>query len=527
MNLTVRAALSAAALAVGASAGLAQIGPRANQFPDVIVSSVGGSYDASGGVSSYGTSGGISSYAIGSDSCNLGSAIAIWQTNGSQYPGQHPVIGGSVYRLFNGRFEQIGMSWLKHGFCAADACSNNGQGSSGCANVKAPTTPSGNCVVDYGLPTGANTCDWLGYGRATDTYGSGLNGGQQYLGPRSEVNAWAGTFNYPWVRQGTNPVSCLNKRLLIAKTDLDPATYPRYNVTSNPNGAQFFGEVVYIVTDEWPNERYNNYSYRRINAGTTLSAGPSGCTETGYTLSFSSADRTVAQQPAIYAWKAADPAVKIAYADVPNDGRFYVGSKVTDLGGGQWQYEYAVFNMNSDRSANGFSIGKAASGVTVSSQAYRNQPYHSGEAYNTTPWTMASAGSSIDWTGPTYASPDVGNALRWSTLWNFRFVANIGPKTGSVRINLYKPAVVSGDAGFVDVQNVDVPGDPPPPACIGDFNQNGLAELSDIFGFLNAWFGGCLTEGPAPCTHSADANGNGQIDLNDIFTFLNHWFAGC
>jgi hypothetical protein len=60
------------------------------------------------------------------------------------------VIGQQMYRLKtvagSTRFEQIGMSWLKHGFCAADAPSCSG-----------------------GTYTPNPSCDWLGL-FATDTY---------------------------------------------------------------------------------------------------------------------------------------------------------------------------------------------------------------------------------------------------------------------------------------------------------------------------------------------------------------------
>ncbi|HWB37066.1 MAG TPA: hypothetical protein VHA75_13680, partial [Rugosimonospora sp.] len=374
---------------VGAAQG--QVGPRVGQYPDVIVSSVGGSYDNSGGIGAYGASGGIAAYAIGSDSCNIGLSPAIWIAGNNQ----HPVIGGEIYRLFNGRFEQIGMSWLKHGFCAADSCSTgpNSGGQQGCLNVGGRAPGASGCVVDYQgtPPTGGTGCDWLGFGRATDTYGSGLNGSQGYLGPRSEVNAWTGVYPYPYIRQGTNPNSTLNKRLLVRTSDLDPANFPRYNASTNPMGAQYFGEVVYIVSDEWPTERYNNYSWRPITVATTQSSGY-------FNMDFTTgaAGLSRAMHPAIEAWRAADPSVVMVTADAPNDGRFFIAAKVTDLGNGTWSYEYAVFNMNSDRSAGSFSIPKSSSStVQITSPGFHAPEYHSGEPYSLKPWDMAIGSNSI------------------------------------------------------------------------------------------------------------------------------------
>ena len=163
-----KAIVSVAAVLCVAGTSLAQVGPRLGQYPDVIVSSVGGSYDSSsGGMGAYGAANGWAAYAIGSDSCNIGSHAAIWMDTGT-YQNQHPVIGGQIYRLFNGRFEQIGMSWLKHGFCAADSCStgNSSGGQQGCLNVGGNPPGSTGCTVDLGMPGGG--CDWLGFGRATD-----------------------------------------------------------------------------------------------------------------------------------------------------------------------------------------------------------------------------------------------------------------------------------------------------------------------------------------------------------------------
>jgi hypothetical protein len=65
-------------------------------------------------------------------SCNIGTANAVWiECGAGPNCNQHPVIGQQMYRLQTKpagykQLRQIGMSWLKHGFCAADApnCTN-------------------------------------------------------------------------------------------------------------------------------------------------------------------------------------------------------------------------------------------------------------------------------------------------------------------------------------------------------------------------------------------------------------------
>jgi hypothetical protein len=511
MRMHAHQALVSVAAVLGLVGALrAQTGPRIGQYPDVIVSSVGGSYDNSGGIGAYGASGGIAAYAIGSDSCNIGLNGAIWISGNNQ----HPVIGGAFYRLFNGRFEQIGMSWLKHGFCAADSCSSgpSSGGQQGCLNIRGPAAGTTGCVVDHNSSGG---CDWLGDGRATDTYGSGLNGSQGYLGPRSEVNAWSGVFPYPYVRQGTNPNATLNKRLLTRVSDWDPANYPRYNASTNPTGARYYGEVVYIVTDEWPTERYNNYAYRPVTAGTTLTSGY-------YALSFATdtANLTRALHPAIDAWRAVDPTVVQASADAPNDGRFYIAAKTTNLGGGYWSYEYAVFNMNSDRGAAAISIPKADSAaLQFSNLGYHAPEYHSGEPYALKAWDAAVLPTAVKWNCDPYSSNANANAIRWSTLYNFRFIANVAPKTDAnapIRLDLFKPGVQITDASFINFTGLPVPGDPP--SCPADFNNIGGLTVQDIFDFLTAWFAGD--------TH-ADFNHVNGLEVQDIFAFLGAWFAGC
>lgn len=66
--------------------------------PDVILSDING-FQSFGPVGS----GTIRAFVIGSDTCNIGDENLIWANNGT------PMLSMNMYRLANGRFEQIGM----------------------------------------------------------------------------------------------------------------------------------------------------------------------------------------------------------------------------------------------------------------------------------------------------------------------------------------------------------------------------------------------------------------------------------
>ncbi len=385
--------------------------------PDVIVSTIGSTFGE------YGASGGIGGYAVTTVSCNVGDAIAIWIDAGAQ-PNRHPVIGTQLYRYktVNGatRFEQIGMSWLKHGFCAADAPS--------CTSIN----PNGIASPTY-APNGS--CDWLGL-FATDTYSDGLNASQPGCGPRSEIQPWTGAYPYPYILgSGTGSPGGIYKRLQVKNTDLDPALN---------SGAQYWCEVVYICTDEAEPQRYNNYSVRQTTVG-ALTGGQ-------YNLSFSGA--TIPLISAVQRWAQIDAGVVLSFVDVPGDGRIYLARKVTNLGGGQYHYEYAMFNMNSDRGACRIAI-PLPSGASATDIGFTDVDYHSGEPYSGTDWTpIVVPGTSLTWQTDAFTTNPNANALRWSTTYNYRFRSNAAPASGNVTVTLFKP----GTPTQITFTNVDVPG---------------------------------------------------------------------
>ena len=433
--LAVPEAMSAPAPAAMSGAGAPCGGvpaPAAGQ--DLVVCRIGGNTGSD--FREYTTSGGISGYAIGTTSCNNGDSLLFWIDNGPD-DDQHPVIAQNLFRLRDGRFEQIGMSWLKHGFCAADS----------------QTCES--CTTD-------GNCDTLQIG-CSDVYGSSINGNSIFLGPRSEVNPSTGAFPFPF----SLPTGMNAGRIQVAITDLDPAL----NV-----GAQYFGESQYITPDDAGTANANNNnSYRAANVG-TLSSGI-------YNLSFTGA--TFQQEPAINAWQAADPAVALVNADVAGDGRFILGSKASDNGDGTWHYEYALLNMNSDRSGQAFSV-PVGSGVTITNNGFHDIHHHSGDGVggvdnDGTDWAFVQGSGQAEWSTATELANANANALRWGTLYNFRFDADTSPVAVTATITLF----AAGSPGNVTVATVGPSGGAPCPWDCAD--GDGIVGIQDFLALLAEW----------------------------------------
>ncbi len=496
------AACSIAGTALSAAAGVPSDGPRPAEYPDVIVSELGGS------LTKYGTLNGVSAYAFTTVSCNIGYHDAIW-ISGGEHQNQHPVIGQSMYRIYDGRCEQVGLSWLKHGFCAADA--------SDCMNLVDQSqwnvTRGGLTLADPQpsfSPRDNVSCNWLGLFK-TDTYSASLNSQQSNLGPRSEVNAWSGQFPYPYILESNVNGSCINKRLQVANSDLRNAPGDAYE------GARYFVECQYVVTDEWPAQRYNNVSRREVTIGPWASQYFYYCGNDEIGPELYTYGDTVAMSPAIDAWQQLYPDVKLVTVDVPNDGRLIVGSLATDNGDGTWTYEYAVYNMNCNRGVRSFAVPAGYYAAQASGFGFHDVVYHSGEPQDGTDWTpgVNVGGASVAWQTQTYDQNIYANAIRWGTLYNFRFTSTSAPATGQATLGLFLPGDPTDPTGVV-VAGLDVANSGP--LCAADFNGFGGVTQQDIFDYLNAWLAGDA---------SADFNGHYGVTVQDIFDFLTAWLAGC
>ena len=366
--------------------------------PDVIVGDITGP-------ANYSSNAGLEALSLGTTSCNMGSVGVGWHSDTNQ----HPVIGGELYRFKvvagAGRFEQIGLSWLKHGFFAESE------------NLCCTCSPTDGTTLGVGC---------------SDPYTADRNGTQSLLGPRYQVNAHTGAFIYP----PPNPSGANTGRIQVDTNDLE---------TSSPSGTRYFGNSQYIAPDDaLAGNGNNNCSYREISV-----------TGSGTAWNFSFAGTTQREIPAIQAWASCESGVTESNLQIPNEGLLILGFKTTSLGGGQYHYEYAVYNMNSDDSVRSLSLPIGA-GVSISNVGFHDVTYRGGDGvggvnYDGTDWPPAVTGSAVSWSTSTFGQNPNANALRWGTTYNFRFDANAPPVAGTATLGLFK-------SGGSITSQVEVPG---------------------------------------------------------------------
>jgi hypothetical protein len=348
--------------------------------------------------------------ALGAQVCNMGSVSIAY----SGCPSSHPVFGGNLYKYstVNGaaRFEQIGQSWLKHTavVAASNAC--------GC------------------------TCGGTGTGLrpgCSDLYSSGFQVNQGALGPRYQINAFTG--QYPLCPP--HPSGGNFGKLEFLLTD--------GAVTAGGTGAavRFFAEEQVVAPEDSAfTDMTHPLGSNAWNNATNIEMSVTGSVADWNFARLGASQRGT---PAIQRWKQIDPTVTESIVDVPGEGRFIVSSKATNLGGtpAVWHYEYAVFNLTSDRCAGSFSVPNA-SGIT--NAGFHGVLYRGGDGVNNvntdgTAWSGAIENGAYVWRTTDYSMNTNANAIRWSTMYNFRFDSNSPPNSpgGQVTIGLWKPGTPS------------------------------------------------------------------------------------
>src|SRR6185503_8615055 len=125
-----------------------------------------------------------------------------------------------------------------------------------------------------------------------------------------------------------------------------------------------------------------------------------------------------------------------------------------------------VQNLNSDRSGQAFTITFPA-GALVTNAGFHDVDYFWGEPYALADWTPVVSAGDITWSCQTQAQNPNANALRWDTLYNFRFDCDQAPASGSATVTLFKPGTPTSASGAAVI-----PGGGPPPPPVPPANDN-------------------------------------------------------
>ena len=336
--------------------------------------------------------------------CNPGSVNIPWQQ--AMQP-NHPKFGFMVVRIANDRIEQINeWSYCKHAFLSINV--NGSCGS--CVNPGTGSLMGLNC---------------------SDTYGAGNNASRTWLGPPNEIDPWLGTWNpvgsyfdigdpsqagYPAPADGVRSLSqsifdSVDNRVTVDEVDL---TTP---------GASYYYGLQLIHQGESVANRDDNLAHRGVSP-----------TWSGSNWSFPNNSAGQQYGSILNRWTGAEVNDGQNGTD---DGRFYVASKVTSVGGGSYHYEYAIHNVDNSRAGGALRIPIDA-GATAS-----NYTFGDIDTNASNDWSAARVGNEIVFTAT------ANNALEWNTIYNFGFDANFAPGATGCTIDQHRPGA---GLAFVTVQ---------------------------------------------------------------------------
>ena len=321
---------------------------------------------------------------------NVGSADVPWYTklSGSFPPNnndQHPYLNWAVYREIDNRFEQIGLSELKHAFFST--------------NVNCDC-PGGNI---------------LGVG-CGDVYSKASNDLSTALGPREELDAFSGIWEScnsffdpncigppgpsPSISSGDNTTG--DNRLSINLTDIVPNLYM---------------QAWYIVRDDI--NIFNSMGYRTFNP-TLINGNWIMNTEPGFN-----------NGPAIdnYVTPNTISTMQSSQTIATNEGHFTVAVKVIDLGGGQFRYNYAVENYDFDPQFIQFHIPLDDTSVLT------DTVFVDPDNNITNDWQFTRTNNTLNIVG------DNSNTQDWGILFSFSFTTNSSPARSNLTIDVANPVL--------------------------------------------------------------------------------------
>ena len=320
---------------------------------------------------------------------NIGTADIPWfrkftnqylQHSPPQDNNQHPFLNWAVYREIDNRFEQIGLSGLKHAFFSTNS----------------------NCACPSGQILG------VGCG---DVYGLASNNNHgNSLGPRDELNAFTGIWDscgsffdpdcIGSQTQATAGTASGENRLSIDTDEIVPNLYMQawYIIRDDINIFNSMGYQVFnptLVNSTWRTNMVDNFK----NGPALDSYVPPN------TISKLQASQTIST----------------------NEGHFAVAVKVIDLGNGSYRYNYAIENYDFDPMFINYHIplhATASLSNTIFSDSNQNI---------TDDWQFTRTGDTLNIVG------NAANRQDWGMLFSFSFTTNVAPARSPMTIDVAAP----------------------------------------------------------------------------------------
>ncbi len=337
-------------------------------------------------------------------SCNVGDVNVTWLQAMNE---DHPGIAMNLFREGNGRFEQVGVSWIKHGFFAL----SNSQ----CTQCQ---NPSGGTFLGVGC---------------SDTYGSSNNADRFWLGPRDEWNAWRGT----WTCLGSffdgSPQDCVRSQ---TGGGLNPVDHrlEAFDADLGNAGANYYYEANYLVKGD--NDLNNNIGSRAC----TMSWN-------GFSWQFSTpgGGNPLVEGPALFnRWGD----VRTIDGLGAEDGKVVLSATTTQLGPGLWRYEYALYNWSLDRKVDSISFPLPGN----SSNYY----FHDIDNQAGNDWVVSTTNNRLTWADPGVTLPGhkVAGPLEFGTLYNFGFTSGRPPATRDAVLGIHESGM-GGDLLSVEIVGPD------------------------------------------------------------------------
>lgn len=322
-------------------------------------------------------------------------------------PDQHPFLVWNMYRISDGRIEQLSASGVKHAF----------------------NTINVNCSLSCGYIDGSTLAPGC-----EDVYSSGTNNNNSNQGPRYDIVPSVGLFDScnSFFSPGagcsqTKSSTDFENRLMVPESEL-----------STP-GARYFLDAWYVI--QFDTEIWNSMGYHEIDPS------PSG---DGWSFNLLG---SFTEGPVISEWVtevSPDPMADHVIIQVPNEdpqqpypdnmpqGHLRVLVQVTEVSETRWRYNYAVQNYDFDRNLDRFDI-PLPDGAQIF-DTYFGDVEIDGEDGD--PWTVVHSSGVLSFQAPS------NNHLSWFGLYNFELETNVEPtEAGQVTLGVAE----AGNPNFLTV----------------------------------------------------------------------------